>query len=248
METLGKRIQKLRKAKGFTQEELAQKLFLSSKTISSWEQDRTLPSLNVIVLLSEILDTTTTYFLYDNIKRLDIETEVKFPISKKQYEEFQLYFKEQATFIRESKQEDTYYNPKYHSFLTNDIIHEWLRVSVRNGKTMLNYKYWYDVHCDEYELEIDDKEMIEKILHALQFEVIAIVNKTRLSYMYQDKYEISLDYVQELGYFIEIEVKKYDKDILYEYDDLLKLARSFALDLDKIDKRGYPYYLLKRKN
>ena len=83
METLGKRIQKLRKAKGFTQEELAQKLFLSSKTISSWEQDRTLPSLNVIVLLSEILDTTTTYFLYDNIKRLDIETEVKFPISKK---------------------------------------------------------------------------------------------------------------------------------------------------------------------
>ena len=93
METLGKRIQKLRKAKGFTQEELAQKLFLSSKTISSWEQDRTLPSLNVIVLLSEILDTTTTYFLYDNIKRLDIETEVKFPVSKKQYEEFQLYFK-----------------------------------------------------------------------------------------------------------------------------------------------------------
>lgn len=56
-------------------------------------------------MLSEILDTTTTYFLYDNIKRLDIETEVKFPISKKQYEEFQLYFKEQATFIRESKQE-----------------------------------------------------------------------------------------------------------------------------------------------
>lgn len=66
--------------------------------------------------------------------------------------------------------------------------------------------------------------------------------------MYQDKYEISLDYVKELGYFIEIEVMKYDKDILYEYDDLLKLARSFALDLDKIDKRGYPYYLLKRKN
>ena len=159
METLGKRIQKLRKAKGFTQEELAQKLFLSSKTISSWEQDRTLPSLNVIVLLTEILDTTTTYFLYGDIKRLDIETEVKFPISKKQYEEFQLYFKELAIFIRESKQEDTYYNPKYHSFLTNDIIHEWLRVSVRNGKTMLNYKYWYDVpisytHLDVYKRQI----------------------------------------------------------------------------------------------
>lgn len=81
VETLGKRIQKLRTAKGFTQEELAQKLFLSSKTISSWEQDRTLPSLNVIVLLSEILDTTTAYFLYGDIKRLDIETEngLEFP-------------------------------------------------------------------------------------------------------------------------------------------------------------------------
>ena len=73
---------------------------------------------------------------------------------------------------------------------------------------------------------------MEKILHALQFEVIAIVNKTRLIYMYQDKYEISLDYVKELGYFIEIEVKKYDKDILYEYDDLLKLARSFEFEAE----------------
>ena len=182
------------------------------------------------------------------LKKLEVETEIKIPISKKQFEDLKLYFKDHGKFIRESMQEDTYYNPKYHSFLTYDIICEWLRIGKRNGKVILNYKYWYDVHCEEYEVEIDDKEMMEKILHALQFEVIAIVNKTRLIYMYQDKYEISLDYVKELGYFIEIEVKKYDKDILYEYDDLLKLARSFALDLDKIDKRGHPYYLLKRKN
>ena len=104
------------------------------------------------------------------------------------------------------------------------------------------------MHCDEYEVEIDDEEMMKKLLHALRFEVIAVVNKTRLIYMVQDQYEVSLDYVEELGYFIEIEVKEYHRDILHEYDDLLKFAHSLELDLDRIDRRGYPYYFLAQKN
>ena len=62
--------------------------------------------------------------------------------------------------------------------------------------------------------------------------------------MYLDKYEISLDFVKELGYFIEIEVKKYDKDPIGEYGDLIKLAKELNLNLNNIDKRGYPYHLI----
>ena len=71
---------------------MAHKLYLSDKTISSWEKDRTLLSLNIIVMLSDLLDTTTTYLIYGDIKKLEVETEIKIPISKKQYEDLKLYF------------------------------------------------------------------------------------------------------------------------------------------------------------
>ncbi len=43
--SIGDRICKLRKSKGFTQLDLANKLFITDKAISSWEQNRTEPSL-----------------------------------------------------------------------------------------------------------------------------------------------------------------------------------------------------------
>ena len=35
--TIGKRIQKLRKEKGYTQRDMAEKLFISDKAVSKWE-------------------------------------------------------------------------------------------------------------------------------------------------------------------------------------------------------------------
>ena len=32
--------------------------------------------------------------------------------------------------------------------------------------------------------------------------------------------------------------------ILEEYDDLLRLAKKFNLNLSKIDHRGYPYHMI----
>ena len=48
------------------------------------------------------------------------------------------------------------------------------------------------------------------------------------------------------AFFIEIEIKKYDKSLLEEYDNLLKVAKDLNLDLNNIDKRGYPYYLINK--
>ena len=50
-----------------------------------------------------------------------------------------------------------------------------------------------------------------------------------------------MDYVDNLGYFIEIEVKKYD-DAIKEYDNLIKIAKD--LNLNNIDKIEYPYYII----
>lgn len=135
---------------------------------------------------------------------------------------------------------DRYYQPTYRRFLksSDETINEWLRIGIRENKKILNYKNWHQsMYCDEYEVEIDDEDNLNKIFLILGLEEIALVDKKRKTYIYQDKYEIALDAVEKLGNFIDIEVKKYDASAIQEYDELLKLAKH----LNNIDKRGYPY-------
>lgn len=53
---IGTILKHARKEKGYTQQDLADLLYISSKTISRWETDNGLPELSMLVRLSEILD------------------------------------------------------------------------------------------------------------------------------------------------------------------------------------------------
>ena len=53
---VGKNIAKFRKEKNLTQEELAKKINVSSKTISSYENNRNLPTIETLLLLSQVLE------------------------------------------------------------------------------------------------------------------------------------------------------------------------------------------------
>lgn len=92
--------------------------------------------------------------------------------------------------------------------------------------------------------QIDDEKNLDKIFKVLDLEKIATVDKMRSTYFYLDKYEIALDCIDNLGYFVEIEVKKYRGDAIEEYDNLLKVAKKLNLNLNNIDKRGYSYHLI----
>ena len=63
MESIGKRICALRKAKGMKQEELAQRLDISGQAVSKWENDQTCPDVSLLPRLAEILGVTTDYLL-----------------------------------------------------------------------------------------------------------------------------------------------------------------------------------------
>ena len=54
-ESFGERFARLRKQKGLTQEELAQKIGLSGQAVSKWENDASMPDISLLVELSEIL-------------------------------------------------------------------------------------------------------------------------------------------------------------------------------------------------
>ena len=60
---IGKLITKLRKEKNMTQEQLAEKLSVSNKSISRWETGRNMPDMAMLIPLSEALGITTTELL-----------------------------------------------------------------------------------------------------------------------------------------------------------------------------------------
>ncbi|MCQ2399012.1 MAG: helix-turn-helix domain-containing protein, partial [Clostridia bacterium] len=56
--TFGQFASHLRKEKGFTQEEVAEKLFVSPKTLSSWENDRTSPDIKLLPMIADLYGVT----------------------------------------------------------------------------------------------------------------------------------------------------------------------------------------------
>jgi transcriptional regulator with XRE-family HTH domain len=57
------RLLELRKNNKMTQEELATNLNVSKQTVGSWERGRTEPSIEIIVTLAKLLNTTVDYLL-----------------------------------------------------------------------------------------------------------------------------------------------------------------------------------------
>ena len=60
---LADRIQTLRKTKGISQEELADRLGVSWQAVSKWESEQSSPDLERILLMSEYFEVTTDYLL-----------------------------------------------------------------------------------------------------------------------------------------------------------------------------------------
>ncbi len=65
---LSENIKTIRKAKGLTQQELAVKLNVVRQTISKWEQGLSVPDSELLLALSEVLETPVSALLGEEIK------------------------------------------------------------------------------------------------------------------------------------------------------------------------------------
>ena len=66
--TLGEKIKKLRIENGLTQEEMAEKLYLSRQAVTAWEGNRTKPDIESLTILSKLFNVPLKYFLDEDEK------------------------------------------------------------------------------------------------------------------------------------------------------------------------------------
>lgn len=59
----GNRIAELRLARNWTQVQLAQKLNVSKQTVSNWENNNILPSIELLIKLARLFSVSTDYLL-----------------------------------------------------------------------------------------------------------------------------------------------------------------------------------------
>ena len=70
---LKENIKQLRKSKGLSQEELAIKLNVVRQTISKWEQGLSVPDSEMLVTISEVLETPVSTLLGENISESKVD-------------------------------------------------------------------------------------------------------------------------------------------------------------------------------
>lgn len=182
----------------------------------------------------------------------DVEIEIKFCLTKREYLALDQRLKKSAQFLGDSHQIDRYFNAPHRDFLKPAHPVEYLRLRESNGSGSINYKYWYKdgkrtfTHCDEYESEISNTSALKKILTKLDFREYLTVDKTRKSYNLSDEFEIDLDDVKSLGYFVEIETLRDFGSVEKARAEIVKLAKSLKIDTTKVDKYGYVFALMQK--
>lgn len=70
---LGNQIKYYRSEKELSQEELAERIFVSRQTISNWENNKNYPDINSIVLLSEIFGVSIDYLIRGDVEQMKKE-------------------------------------------------------------------------------------------------------------------------------------------------------------------------------
>ncbi|GAB6102609.1 class IV adenylate cyclase [Thermococcus atlanticus] len=158
--------------------------------------------------------------------------------------------RERFEFMRKERQEDLYFQHPCRDFAETD---EALRIRIKkfNGhfEAFLTYK---GPKLDrisktrrEIEVPINDVDAYIDILHSLGFREVISVEKTREKYYVEKGITITLDEVEGLGKFIEIEeLAGGDVSIDQEVENLKRLLLD--LGVRKFERRSYLELLLQR--
>jgi predicted adenylyl cyclase CyaB len=178
--------------------------------------------------------------------------EIEIKVFLKNQKEVEEKLKNIAKFVKEKKQTDEYFVPKHKDFFKFNPVTEYLRVRNENGKNCIEYMFchfdkegWL-VKTDEYKLKIDDTEMASEILKKLEMIHKVTVTKVRKVFDYKD-FEVCIDFIKELGYFIEVEAKKMLGSLEETKKKCYDVLSEIGADWEQTKNMGYPLMILDKK-
>jgi adenylate cyclase class 2 len=179
----------------------------------------------------------------------DIEIEIQ--VSVENAKPLVEFLEKNGKFAGEKHQVDEYFTPAHRNFLDTRPVPEWLRLRDADNKYSFNYKNWYfdglgrSHHCDEYETKIEDLKSVRKILMALNFKSLVVVDKIRKIWTYRD-YEVALDKVKDTGDFVEIEYIGQDESVdpVKVSEEMVNFLKGLNLGQIKRHYGGYPFLLM----
>ena len=70
---IGKQIKKYRSELSLSQEEFADKIFVTRQTVSNWENDKNYPDINSLVLMTEVFGVSLDYLVKGDIEKMQEE-------------------------------------------------------------------------------------------------------------------------------------------------------------------------------
>ncbi len=165
-----------------------------------------------------------------------IEIEVKVKTDLKGVEE--RLIEEGADFVNEERQIDTYYNAPDRDFAETD---EALRLRSVGRKNMLTYKGPRFNTASKSRKEVTlsvSRKPIEELLSSLGFSRFGQVIKLRRNYRLGDL-SVSLDEVENLGTFMEIEALAEEKDLEFHQKRVIELLEKLGVSQDEIIRDSY---------
>lgn len=80
-ESFGQRFQNLRKEKGLTQEDIAEKVNISAQAVSKWENDISFPDVAILLELAEMLGVSVDFLLG---KKMEVQAQVSEKANKEE--------------------------------------------------------------------------------------------------------------------------------------------------------------------
>lgn len=105
--TLAEKITLLRRQRGWSQEDLAERMAVSRQSVSKWESAQSIPDINKIIELSRIFEVSTDYLLKDDIQLPSESDESAFESAEARAAEHRLSLSEAEEYLDAVKREST---------------------------------------------------------------------------------------------------------------------------------------------
>lgn len=182
----------------------------------------------------------------------NIEIERKYKITKELYVKILEDLDKDINNKKIELQNDIYFSPIHFPFFGGEIDNECLRLRILENKNILSYKKFIPktattlAHCIEHEIEITDIEKTKLILNDLRIEEVFTLKKKRIIFT-NNGVEFSLDDVDNLGFFLELELINQD-NLLEAEKEIEEFIKKFNITEEMRNYDGYSYLLFNQRD